>query len=44
MNISIDDTIIESTATYDGQKLDVNELLVCMIIMMEENPTDIVKR
>ena len=44
MNISIDDTIIESTATYDGQKLDVNELLVCMIIMMEENPTDIVQR
>ena len=44
MNISIDDKVLENTTTYDGQKLDVNELLVCMIIMMNENPTDVVQR
>ena len=44
MNISIDDKILENTATYDGQKLDINELLVCMVIMMNENPIDVVNR
>lgn len=44
MNISIDDDTIKKLATADGQKLDVNELLVCMIILIGENPTDVVQR
>ena len=44
MNISIDDKVISRLSTADGQKLDINELLVCMIILMNENPTDIVQK
>lgn len=44
MNISIDDDTIEKLATADGQKLDVNELLVCMIVLIGENPTDVIQR
>ena len=44
MNISIDEDVLKKLSTYDGQQLTTNELLVCMIILMEENPTDIVQR
>ena len=44
MNISIDDKVLSNLKTADGQKLDINELLVCMIILMNENPTDVTQR
>lgn len=42
MNISIDNKILEKTTTVDGQKLDINEFLVCMVVMMNGNPTNVV--
>lgn len=44
MNISIDEDVLKKLSTYDGQQLTTNELLVCMIILMEENPIDVVQR
>ena len=41
MRISIDEEIVDKLSTYDGRKLNINELLVCMIISMKGNPTNI---
>lgn len=38
MRISIDEETVNSLSTYDGQKLSIGELLMCMIIKLGLNP------
>ena len=44
MNISIDDKVLNNITTADGQKLDISELLICMIVLKNNDPTDVTQR
>ena len=39
MNISIDENVVNTLKTYEGFHLNMPELLTCMIVRMEENPS-----
>ena len=41
MRISIDEETVDKLSTYDGRKLNINELLICMIVLMKGNPANI---
>ena len=43
MRILIDEEIVDKLSTYDGQKLNISELLMCMIVKMEINPYDVIQ-